>query len=357
VADRVYDAIVVGAGTMGSQAGLFLAGYGLSVLLFDSAEPPHTQGSHHGQTRLYRQAYAGPGSGTHYIPLSLQALDRWLSLERQSGRQLFHRLGVINIAPEDSAAHTAKTDNARLYGLNVEELGPKSIERRWPGLRVPRGSIGLWERDAGILDAERSVQTALSAAKAAGANFVEAAVTAIKAPAVHTSRGVFYGHRILLTANASVPSLLAGHGLTLPVTAQAQTVEWFKGTGDHEAGKLPGFTFETKEGQFYGFPSFGSGVKLGRHDRAATDGELGAFASRSLPGTGSKLKSVECVYDVSADEDFIIDQVPGAPVWYATGFSGHGFKFAPAVGNLLARWLVSGERPPLLEPFSPSRFH
>ena len=341
---------------MGSQAGLHLRDYGLSVLLVDAAEPPHGRGSHHGETRLYRQAYAGPGRGTQYVPLALQALDRWLGLERRSGRQLLHRTGVINIAPEDSSAHAAKTANARLYGLDVEELSPRNIERRWPGLRVPRGSVGLWEAEAGILDAEASVRTALSAARAAGAVFVESEVTAVERGGVVTADGVFRARRILVTANASVPGLLADFGLSLPVTALRQTAAWFEADEVHDARRLPGFTFETRGAQFYGFPSFGSGVKIGRHDRAAGSGELRTFAQTHLPGTRGLLRGVECVYDVSADEDFVIDQVPGAAVWYATGFSGHGFKFAPAVGDLLARWLVTGERPPLLEGFREARF-
>lgn len=366
MANRV-DVVVVGAGTMGSQVAYHLARRRLSVVLVDPWEPPHDHGAHHGETRLYRQLYAGEGP---YTPLATLALEGWLEWERASGQRLFRSRGVLNLDPEGSEGHRGKVEAARRHGLRAEVVGPNDVRRRWPAFSPPPGFVGLWEPDAGVLDAPRAVAVALAAAREAGARLVLGTVARIEpGPTVNVTlaggRGTWVADRVVVTAGTSTPGLVPDLGL--PVVPVRQTVAWFPTSSLSTAPGFPGFTFHTPEGQFYGFPSFGgSGVKVGRHDGGTPfdtdepapfgadprDGqELEDFVRRYLPGVPASLvRGASCRYDRTPDEDFRIGQVPGAPVWYATGFSGHGFKFAPAVGRLVAEG-VEGSVPDLLRAF------
>lgn len=173
---------------------------------------------------------------------------------------------------------------------------------------------------------------------------------------------------MLVTAGTSTPGLLGD--VKVPVRALRKVVGWFQASRAYEAPGFPPFTFLDEGGQFYGFPSSrGGGLKVGRHDEGQVfdpanepspwgeepdEAELRTFLERHLPGAaGPLVQGAACRYDRSDDENFLIDQVPGRPVWFATGFSGHGFKFAPALGFHLARWLTQDECSPLLAPFRP----
>ena len=369
---EIFDVAVVGAGTMGSQAGLHLARAGLKVLLLDEWQPPHDKGAHHGDTRLYRQAYDAQGS---YVPLALESRDGWLALERESGARILHSIGVLNLNPADSPFHQGKKDSARVWGLRVEELGAAQVTARWPGFAVPPDFAGLFELDAGVLDTAVSVRVALAGAVTAGARLVTGApVTGWEGTGpvtLETAQGSWSANRVLVTAGTSTAGLLAG--LALPVRTVRKVVAWFASDARYEAPDFPGFTVNDGVAQYYGFPSFaGSGVKVGRHDGgedfapqdqpvafgtfATDEGDVRGFVQRFLPGAAGTLgRGAACRYDRSPDEDFIIDKVPNVPVWYATGFSGHGFKFAPSLGRHLAGWVAGDERSPLLEPFARRR--
>jgi N-methyl-L-tryptophan oxidase len=362
--------LVVGAGTMGSQVAYHLAQRGQPVVVLDAWSPPHDHGAHHGETRLYRQLYAGEGP---YVALAVEALAGWGDLERTSGRSLFLSQGVLNLDPEGSDGHRGKVEAARIHGLRAEVFSAAEAARRWPAFAPPAGYAALWEPDAGVLDAPGAVAAALAAARAAGAEVVTGAGVHALEPnpdgtvTVRSSAGEWRANRVVVTAGTSTAGLVPA--LNLPVVPIRKTVGWFG--GDATATVSPGFagfTFNTPEGQFYGFPSFGGGVKVGRHEGGtafdpATDpfafgsdpadgDELSAFVRRYLPGvTGPLVRGAACRYDRTPDEDFRIGQVPGAPIWYATGFSGHGFKFAPAIGKLLAGWVSGAQVHPLLKPF------
>lgn len=167
-----YDVAVVGAGTMGSQAGLHLARAGLSVVLLDAWEPPHGHGAHHGETRLYRQAYA---EGAPYVPLALEARKRWLDLEREARVPLFHPWGVVNVQPEDSREFADKRATARAWNLRAEVIPGADLARRWPGLVPGPSMVGLFEIDGGVLDSSGAVRAALALAQDAGATLVTGA--------------------------------------------------------------------------------------------------------------------------------------------------------------------------------------
>ncbi len=162
---------------------------------------------------------------------------------------------------------------------------------------------------------------------------------------------------------------------TLPVTPVRKVFAWHQADGRFsEDNHFPAFTVETPDGsQYYGFPAINNELKVGRHDggqpmdapeqRTAfgshdTDGsEVFRFLRRFLPGVGVCLNGEACSYDLSPDEDFIIDTLPGHPdMLIISGLSGHGFKFASVLGEIAAGFAAGHAAPFDLAPFSLARF-
>ena len=142
----IYDLIVVGSGSVGAAAGFYATQAGLSVLMIDSSHPPHTQGAHHGETRLIRHAY---GEGERYVPLVLRAQTLWDELEQQAGERIMHRSGIINLAPIHSEFIRNVIDSAQAWKLDVELLQAEEVRQRWPQISVPDGYIGVFEPQSG----------------------------------------------------------------------------------------------------------------------------------------------------------------------------------------------------------------
>jgi len=375
-ASRVFDVIVVGAGSMGMSAGYHLAARGLKTLLIDAFDPPHTGGSHHGEPRLIRHVYHG---GPHYVRLALRADALWRELEAQTGERLLERSGVLNLSDPAAYSYENRFADADKEGVRYELLDAAEIMHRWPGFSVSERYRGLYEPDAGYLFSEQCVAAYRRQALAAGAELLtNTTVTGLGQKAgvvsVRTNRGDYEAGSVIVSAGAWFRSLEPS--VVLPVAAVRKVVGWFE--ADEElfgAGRLPGFTFGGASGGYYGFPSIGgAGVKIGRHDggRRWQPGErlepFGAYPEDEtdlrkalgefLPGAeGRLLQGTACKYELSPDEHFIVDKHPELPnVLLAGGFSGHGFKFASAIGEALADWTVKGKPALELLPFGLSRF-
>lgn len=157
-----YDLIIVGSGSVGAAAGCYAANSGLKVLMIDSAHPPHTEGSHHGDTRLMRHAY---GEGEKYVPLVLRAQKLWDALAEMSGEKIFHRTGVINVGPTDSLFIKNIAQSVEKYALPVERMDAEAVQARWPEIQIPADYIGLFEADSGVLKSEVAVETYIRLAK------------------------------------------------------------------------------------------------------------------------------------------------------------------------------------------------
>ncbi|GIO05986.1 N-methyl-L-tryptophan oxidase [Brevibacillus reuszeri] len=373
---RIYDVIVVGAGSMGISAGYQLAKRGIRTLLIDSFDPPHQQGSHHGDTRLIRHAYSG---GSTYITLALQADQLWRELEELSQTQLLVRSGVINLADNVRLSFRDRIKDATRLGVKVERLEAAEITNRWPGFRLPESFEGMYEPDAGFLFSEKCIAAYRSLALAEGAEilvhtpveeiFVQGAGVSVK-----THSGHYFASQLIISAGAWLNTLEPF--VALPVRAVRKTVGWFRAEPRlFDQAVFPGFTLATEHGGYYGFPSIqGTGLKIGRHDGGQTwrPGEklepFGALAEDEtdlrntleeyMPhAAGGLLNGGACRYELTPDENFIIDRHPNyTNVLVAGGFSGHGFKFSSAVGVILAD-LIENRKPAVeLEPFSISRF-
>lgn len=375
MAGPVYDVIIVGAGSMGMSAGYHLARRGVRTLLIDAFDPPHTEGSHHGEPRLIRHAYSGDPA---YIDLALRSQTLWEQAETESGTKLFVRSGVLNIADPERYSFRGRIAEASQRNVSVESLTAAEIMTRWPGLHLPERFEAMYEPDAGYLFSERCVAAYRKLALAHGAELLSyTPVQDVKAykggVTVYTKSGEFHGAALILSAGAWFQSLAPF--ISLPIRAVRKVVGWFQSEPAFDSSVFPGFTLAAEEGGYYGFPSMGgAGVKIGRHDtglpwhpgepllpfgsESSDEGDLRRALTKYMPGAAGKLlKGAVCKYEHSPDEDFIIDKHPEHDhVLIAGGFSGHGFKFSSVVGEILAELAVDGHTQHDIKPFSLSRF-
>lgn len=373
---KSYDVIVVGAGSMGMSAGYELAARGAKTLLIDAFAPPHPNGSHHGEPRLIRHAYHG---GDNYVKMALRADERWLALEKETGQKLLERSGVLNMAETSYYNYEGRLDDARANGVQVELLSASEINRRFPGVQLPDSFQGMYEPNAGYLYSERCVTAYKQQAIAAGAELlVNTFVTDIQATSskvtVFTKDASYTAPQIIITVGAWF-KMLSNH-ISLPIRAVRKVVGWFEtDSAAFDAGVFPGFTWGGAAGGYYGFPSInGAGIKIGRHDTGVEwfpgepiapfgtypedEDDLRRALDAFVPGAAGKLlQSAVCKYEFTPDEDFIIDAHPEhANVLLAGGFSGHGFKFASVVGEILADQLEKKPTGYDLRLFELSRF-
>lgn len=377
--DRSFDTLIVGAGSMGMAAGYYLSKAGHKVLLLDAHSPPHEHGAHHGSTRLIRHAY---GEGAAYVLLALRAQQLWLELEQAAGAKVFARTGVVNIGSGASSFVREVQRSAVQYGLSVEFMNGDEASRRWPAWRLPAEYLVAFEADAGVLFCEEAVRSyrrlaiELGATLAADTPVSRIEVQGDSGVSVVTARGErFTGRDLIVCAGKHTPALLEPFGVRLPVTRVRKTFAWFDGSPNLFApGPMSGFAFASETGQYYGFPDLdGAGLKLGRHDGGQpvdADAplvpfgdepddlpELERFLREYLPDAGALRIGRVCEYDVTPDEHFIVDRAAACPrVHIATGFSGHGFKFASSIGEALAQRIVSGESRLDLSLFGLARF-
>ncbi|QGQ95211.1 N-methyl-L-tryptophan oxidase [Paenibacillus psychroresistens] len=374
-----YDVIVVGAGAMGMSAGYYLAGKGCRTLLIDADNPPHRNGTHHGETRIIRHAY---GEGREYTPMALRAQALWGELEDETNRKLFLQTGFLQTGEPGSQMLTEMMDSAEEHKLPVEILDAAEMSRRWPGVTFPEKMIGCYEADSGIMLCEECIKAFRESAILKGAELkVMTPVTDIRPDregvTVITSEATYRAKAVIVTAGKFAGGLLSQIGLTPPLDPIRKAVGWFgTETDEYDSTSFPAFLFDLPEGVYYGFPSIdGSGVKVGRHDGehrpapaekalpefgAYPDDEfdLKQYMQQYMPQAAKVLlKGSSCTYTMTPDEHFIIDRHPDYPhVVIGAGFSGHGFKFASVIGEILSQ-LATGEQPRFdLKLFSLKRF-
>jgi len=362
-----YDTIVIGLGGMGSAALYHLARRGQQVLGIDQFGIAHDRGSSHGATRLIRRAYF---EHPDYVPLVDRAYQLWAELERATARTLLHRCGLMLAGRPDGAVIPGVQRAAQQHRLAIETVAHGDWPTRFPGFAPDDDMQVLFEPDAGFLEVENCVAAHVQQAQAHGAEILTGQrVTGWSADAsgvtVTTDHAAFAARSLVLCGGAWTSRLLSKLGL--PLVVHRKTVFWFGPTDDlyrFDQG-CPVFGLETGDGFFYGFPAIdGFGVKVGEHSgrQVASDPDrldreihpederpVRRFLRQYLPMLGSDVqKTSVCMYTMTPDEHFIIDRHADYPhVVYACGFSGHGFKFAPVVGSVLADLIFDGRT---LEP-------
>ncbi|UYQ77150.1 FAD-dependent oxidoreductase [Glutamicibacter sp. JL.03c] len=359
--------LIIGGGAMGSATALSLAQLGHEVLLLERFEPGHLNGASHGTTRNFNPAYARP----EYLRLLQRANILWDELSTQAGTELLHRTGLVNhgIVAEQRHMHQVLAS----AGFSSELLGIEEAEERFSGMRFETEVLHI--PAGGQINADATVAALQRLAAEAGASIRHSQqVTGFEvlsedqvAVAVRTTQGEqrVLARHVVLTAGAWTRQL--GGSLPLPAihVTEEHPVHFALRA---EPGNFPGFNHSLHSGRDIGSPVFGpvygmhtpgAGIKVGWHGSGRIiDPEqrphlviedqlvaLQQYAQRWLPGVNPQdFAAISCTYANTEDEDFILDRL--GPVTVGAGFSGHGFKFVPAIGEHLAQ-LASGRTAPI----------
>lgn len=355
-----YDAIIVGAGSMGASAADALARRGKRVLSIDRLTVPHGQGSHHGRTRMVRLAYY---EHPDYVPLLRRSLELWNEFNLAAPRPLFLRTGGLYAGAPSGELLTGSFTSATTHALSHDRLPALEAARRLPGLALPYGFEALLEHDAGLAFPEETVRFLSQRARQYGATILENVRVldwheTPEGVAVRTTDGVHEGGMLVVTGGAWTSALLPPLARSLRVTRQV--LVWFRPTHPRPPG--PVWAIEDPSlGVLYGFPPVPNepGIKAAIHrpgppcepatvDRSIHPDDIVPIREgmdRYFPGVAGDLADAcVCLYTNSPDGHFILDRVPGTrKVIVAAGFSGHGFKFVPVIGEILADLTEQGE--------------
>lgn len=370
--------IVVGGGTMGLATALALQTRGFQVTVLERYHHVHTYGSHSGHTRVIRQAYH---EGAFYVELVRRAQARWRELEGGNLGSLMVETGMLEFGPPDDPGLQGSIEACRSCNIDHELLTPAAAQKRWP-VHIPSGWQVCFSQQAGYLKVAACLDALRGAAERAGVVIeygVRVRELALGQPAVRLlldSGELRACDSAVVCAGAYTKKLCPGVFNTL-LSIRRRVLAWTTPQAQHrdDLRKLPVWGAFTPEGFFYGFP-YGevgnTGLKLACHVPAgAPDPEvdpdrldrevhphdltpLTRFLANHLPaGQGPFAATGVCMYTCTPSEDFLIDRHPNDPrVVVATGFSGHGFKFAPVIGELTADLVARGVGGPQQTAFS-----
>ncbi|MER5770836.1 N-methyl-L-tryptophan oxidase [Streptomyces sp. NPDC001985] len=376
-----YDAVVVGLGIMGAAALFHLSRRGVRALGVEARGPMHDLGSSHGQSRIFRRAY---WEGGQYIPLLDRSYDGWWELDDATDGTVALRTGGLFIGPSDSKlVHGART-TATGHGIAHECLDRAEISARYPAFRPGHGMVAVHEPDALMLFAERARLSYLSRAASAGAHLVHGrAVRSLESGSGGAVTVTGDGWRVssgavVLTAGGWISGFLPEETGALLTPMRIPVYEFDVAESaerDHLPGRFPVFLHEDAGGTLvYGLPKWRSpegGLRVGFHNRQLSpldiDGarrpptdterlELWHAVKELLPGIRSTGRGTSCVYTMSRDESFLIGRSREREgVVYASACSGHGFKFAPGIGEILVELALDGRSSMDISAFDPER--
>lgn len=371
---KTADVAVIGLGAMGSAALYHLASRGVRVIGFDRLTPPHVFGSTHGLSRIIREAYY---EHPLYVPLVQRAYELWADLERLTGGRLLQQTGGLMIGPRDGALVSGALRSAREHSLAHEELTAAEVHSRYPAFAVPEDMMALYEPRAGVLDPEGCVDAHLRLAGSAGAELhTNEPVSSWQARSgvitIETSASRYDVARVALCAGAWTPALLQSSDM--PFWIERQVMHWFTPRRDSEVfapEKCPIAMIEyARDRFFYTLPDSGSGVKAALHHegdsvdpdtvkRVVDEREtmrVFELLRRYLPGAaGRHRRAATCLYTNTPDGHFYIAPHSALPeLLVVSACSGHGFKFASAIGEAVADMLTGTPRPDL-ESFGRAR--
>jgi monomeric sarcosine oxidase len=378
---KTYDVAIVGSGIMGASAAYELARKGASVALIDQAALPNPQGASVDHSKIFRFAYPDP----LYVRMAVEALRFWRELEQQSATPMLAEAGLLMLANRAAGFETQTYEALGSQGLAAQLLDSAEVCERFPQFHKAANAFAVFDPSGGILHADKAVQATINLARRFGAEvFENEQVVALEKDGQgsllrsHTEQS--WRSSLLLVASGPWTRKLLPDFANL-LTPTRQEVVYF----EPAAGKSPNDgnanfaisafpIFIEMDSGYYGFPVHHKGaLKIGNHlkgqtlDPYAFDEEVGAgfiegcreFFARTIPALADArvLKSHVCIYNNSPDDDFIIDWHPHMEgVLLATGFSGHGFKFGPLIGQMVAELLLEGTCKYPLERFRLARF-
>ena len=361
-----FDVIVIGLGGMGSAAAAHAAARRKRVLGLEQFQPAHDQGSSHGKSRVIRLAYFEDPA---YVPLLRRAYKLWRRLEQQTGRRLLQITGGLMIGAPHSDVVAGSLRSAREHHLDHELLDATQIRARFPALTPGIETVALFENEAGIVFPEEAIRAHLDMAVDNGARVhFDERVESWEARAsgtieVRTSRARYETERLILAPGAWAAELFKIDWL--PLEVEPQQLHWFEprgGAAAFNADRFPIYIWDLGNGiQFYGFPAdddarvkvafFRSKVKSEAAMREALRPCIPALAE------GTLIETVSCKYTLTPDQHFVIGHHPEHEnVVIASPCSGHGYKFASVIGEILAELAIDGATRHPIGLFAPSRF-
>jgi len=371
-----YDVAVLGLGAMGSAALRHLARAGLSAVGFERFESPHPHGSSHGGSRIIREAYF---EDPRYVPLVQRAYDEWSALERDTGRSLTLTTGGVMIGPRDGVLVSGAIASAEAHHLRYELMDATALQQRFPAFHPAAHMVGVWEPRAGILFPEACIAAHLEAAARAGAAIhANEGVTSWRVAGgeveVMTERGSTRARQLVLATGAWLGSHLAAS--CLPLTIERVVQAWFEPASHPELlapERCPITIWEyADERFFYAFPMLDGAVKAALHHqgeptdpdrvrREVTHAEIERIRdplSHHIPdANGRWLDARTCMYANTPDTHFVLDRHPDhAEVLVVSACSGHGFKFASAIGAVIAELVRDGTTSADIGLFELARF-
>jgi len=357
-----FDVVVVGLGATGAAALNRLARRGVRVLGIERLTPGHDQGSSHGESRIIRLGYFEHPS---YVPLLRRSYALWRELEAEANAKLLHITGIVEIGPPGGEVVSGTLAASRLHDLPHQVMNAAETMRRFPAFKIPHDYLGVFQPDGGFIAAEAAMAAMLAQARATGAEVqTNVAVRSVtprhNGVRIETGAGLIEARNAIVAAGPWLSTLMPD--LPAPLRVTREVMAWFepRNPAPFLSGPFPVFLLESPLGQHYGFPPWRGGLlKIAKHhhrnetvdpdhvDRvvsAEDEALIRPAVGQYIPAAAGALRFAKtCLYTMTPDRDFLIDRLPGEPnIVVASPCSGHGFKFAPVVGEILADLITEG---------------
>lgn len=374
----IYDSIIVGVGGMGAAAMYHLAKSGQRVIALEQFQLGHARGSSHGETRIIRQAYF---EGSKYVPIVRRAHQLWHELSAAAGTPLIFRTGSLEMSEPGYDFVERSRDSCVVHGLPHEILDAHEVMRRHPAFKLKAGTRAIFQPDGGYVLSEDGIKAHARLALAHGAQLrtgetvLDYSATVHGGVTVQTDRATYTAGQLVLTAGPWMAHLVPE--LSGQLATFKQAIAWFAPAevAAFQSPNMPVFIHFGAQGEFYGLPWHSTqGFKVGgpHFGREAIDPDtkdrtpsasqiigIQNFLRQYLPdAAGPPIRATGCIYTKTPDEDFIIDRHPAMPqVLVVSPCSGHGYKFAPVIGEIIAQLVTRGHTQHDIAPFSIARFN
>ncbi|CAL1547826.1 unnamed protein product [Lymnaea stagnalis] len=379
-AKAAYDVIVIGAGIEGSSSAYNLVKKGKKVLLLEQFPLPHSRGSSHGQSRIIRYAY----EEDFYVKMMVDAFPLWKELEEESGAEFYIKHGLFEMHQEDSQSLQNIAANLRAFKVQHEMLTPADVKSRFPAITAGDKCGGIWDPNGGVLKADRALAAYQTVFKRLGGTLRDGEPVTLVTPGdvvtVSTRSGQYTASSLVIAAGAWSGRFCSALGLNVPLDPLRTVVLYWKvindGASDYAPGKFPCFidSRTVEDCIVYGFPMqeypglvkaclhYGAKIDPDERDKVVGDEWIVEKVKNILASTFKNLESTPsikeyCIYTNTPDNHAYIDKHPKYPnIVIATGFSGHGFKIAPAVGRAVSELVLKQAPTYNMKPFQLDRF-
>ena len=377
-----FDAIVIGAGAMGSAASYYLSKRGQRVLLLEQFDLDHRKGSSYGYSRIIRYCY----DRSEYVELAIDNFPLWFAVQEELGEELYVKTGGFDFGPANDDRLQDTLAAIKANNINYEMLSVEEAQYRFPQFRLNADFQVMYQADGGFIKASKAVLGHITLAKARGAtvkdrtpvNQIEIKPDNVE---VDTGGGSYSAGKLIVTGGAWAKSLLAQTGVSLPLTPLRCQLNFLMPDDitAFDAENCPVWRAHVRDlfsspVYIYGLPSYdNTGFKIAWHGGQALNHpsetdyspdednirSLREFMRAHIPGVADApiCDSRICLYTNTPDEHFIIDKHPlHDHIVIGAGFSGHGFKFSTLIGKMLTDIALDGETPHNDKLFKINRF-